>query len=123
MQDLAALLNKMGARIEGAGTSTIRVRGRRKLHGAEHTIIPDRIEAGTFLIAGAITRGDLVITGCVPEHLDALTSKLRQAGAEVTADGSGRAARAGDIASCAPPTSPPKNIPDLPPTCRRSTWR
>jgi UDP-N-acetylglucosamine 1-carboxyvinyltransferase len=83
VQDLAALLVKMGAHIEGAGTSTIRVKGVSKLHGAEHTIIADRIEAGTFLIAGAMTRGDLVISGCVPEHLDALASKMRQAGADV----------------------------------------
>jgi UDP-N-acetylglucosamine 1-carboxyvinyltransferase len=87
VQDLAALLNKMGARVEGAGTSTIRVQGVTKLHGAEHTIIADRIEAGTFLIAGAMTRGDLVIENCVPEHLDALASKLRQAGAEVASAG------------------------------------
>jgi UDP-N-acetylglucosamine 1-carboxyvinyltransferase len=84
VQDLAALLIKMGARIEGAGTSTIHVEGVSKLHGTEHTIIADRIEAGTFLIAGAITRGDLVISDCVPEHLDALASKMRQAGAEVS---------------------------------------
>jgi UDP-N-acetylglucosamine 1-carboxyvinyltransferase len=82
--DLAELLTKMGARIEGAGTSTIRIRGVEKLHGAEHTIIPDRIEAGTFLIAGAITGGDLTITGCYPEHVGALVSKLQQAGLEVT---------------------------------------
>ena len=84
VQDLAALLNKMGAQIEGAGTSTIRVQGVGKLHGAEHTIIADRIEAGTFLIAGAMTRGDLAIADCVPEHLDALVSKMRQAGAEIS---------------------------------------
>jgi UDP-N-acetylglucosamine 1-carboxyvinyltransferase len=84
VQDLAALLTKMGARIEGAGTSTIRVQGVGKLHGAEHTIIADRIEAGTFLMAGAITRGELLIEHCVAEHLDALAAKLRQAGAEVT---------------------------------------
>src|SRR5499425_2224919 len=71
VQDLAALLNKMGARIEGAGTSTIRIEGVSKLHGAEHTIIPDRIEAGTFMIAGAITRGDVLVSACVPEHVDA----------------------------------------------------
>lgn len=88
VQDLADLLNKMGARIEGAGTSTIRVQGVDRLHGAEHTIIADRIEAGTFLIAGAMTRGDLVIENCVPEHLDALAGKLRQAGAEVSLVGS-----------------------------------
>jgi UDP-N-acetylglucosamine 1-carboxyvinyltransferase len=83
VQDLAALLNKMGARIEGAGSSTIRIQGVSRLHGAEHSIIADRIEAGTFLIAAAITHGDVVISGCVPEHVDALSAKMRQAGAEV----------------------------------------
>ena len=67
--DLADLLNKMGAQIEGAGTSTIRVQGVTKLHGAKHRIIPDRIEAGTFIIAGAITGGDLNVAGCDPPHL------------------------------------------------------
>jgi UDP-N-acetylglucosamine 1-carboxyvinyltransferase len=82
--DLAGLLIKMGARIEGAGTPEIRIQGVEELHGAEHTIIPDRIEAGTFLIAGAITRGDVTITGCNAEHLGALVSKLQQAGVDVT---------------------------------------
>jgi UDP-N-acetylglucosamine 1-carboxyvinyltransferase len=82
--DLAHLLTRMGARIEGAGTSTIHVQGVDRLGGAEHTIIPDRIEAGTFLVAGAITRGDISVTGCVPDHLRALISKLQQAGVEVT---------------------------------------
>jgi UDP-N-acetylglucosamine 1-carboxyvinyltransferase len=82
--DLAKLLIAMGARIEGAGTSTIHVQGVEKLGGAEHTIIPDRIEAGTFLIGGALTRGDLMVRGCLPEHLRALIAKLQQAGAEVT---------------------------------------
>ena len=77
--DVAALLTKMGASIEGAGTSTIRVRGVTKLHGAEHTIIPDRIEAGTFLVAGAITHGDLTVRNCDPQHLRALIDKLNQA--------------------------------------------
>jgi UDP-N-acetylglucosamine 1-carboxyvinyltransferase len=85
--DLAALLTKMGADIEGAGTSTIRIRGVGKLHGAEHTIIPDRIEAGTLIAAGSITGGDLRVTNCVPEHLFAFIAKLRQAGAEITAEG------------------------------------
>ena len=84
VSDLADLLTKMGAQIEGAGTSEIRIQGVDRLHGAEHTIIPDRIEAGTYLIAGAITGGDVTITGCAPEHLEALVSKLQQAGAEVT---------------------------------------
>ncbi len=81
--DLADLLIAMGAKIEGAGTPTIRVQGVERLHGAEHTIIPDRIEAGTFLVAGAITRGDVVVTNCQPEHVAALTMKMRQAGAEI----------------------------------------
>ncbi|MCL6506215.1 MAG: UDP-N-acetylglucosamine 1-carboxyvinyltransferase [Bryobacteraceae bacterium] len=87
--DLAELLSKMGARIQGAGTSTIRVQGVSRLHGARHTIIPDRIEAGTFLIAGAITAGDVVVTDCVPEHLGALLAKLRQAGVELSDAGPG----------------------------------
>jgi UDP-N-acetylglucosamine 1-carboxyvinyltransferase len=82
--DLADLLGKMGAHIEGAGTSTIRIQGVEQLHGAEHTIIPDRIETGTFLIAGAISGGDVTVTGCNPEHVGALVAKLQQAGVEAT---------------------------------------
>ncbi|MGD0869598.1 MAG: UDP-N-acetylglucosamine 1-carboxyvinyltransferase [Bryobacteraceae bacterium] len=94
--DLAELLVKMGARIEGAGTSTIKVEGVERLHGAEHTIIADRIEAGTFLLAGAITGGDLTVTGCVPEHMGALVSKLQQTGLGVTQpDASSLRVRAG----------------------------
>ena len=81
--DLAALLNAMGAKIEGAGTSTIRVKGVAKLHGARHRINPDRIEAGTFLIAGAITGGDLNVTDCNPAHLGALIAKLEQCGVKL----------------------------------------
>jgi UDP-N-acetylglucosamine 1-carboxyvinyltransferase len=82
--DVAALLTKMGASIEGAGSSTIRVHGVEKLSGATHEIVPDRIEAGTFLVAGAITGGDLILRGCAPGHLRALIEKLQQAGADVT---------------------------------------
>ena len=78
--DLASLLTAMGAVIEGAGTSTIRVQGVASLHGARHRINPDRIEAGTFLIAGAITRGDLNVDCCNPAHLGSLLNKLEQAG-------------------------------------------
>jgi UDP-N-acetylglucosamine 1-carboxyvinyltransferase len=78
--DLADLLNKMGARIEGAGTSTIRIQGVSKLHGAKHRIIPDRIEAATFIIAAALTGGDLNVAGCDPLHLGALLQKLDEAG-------------------------------------------
>jgi UDP-N-acetylglucosamine 1-carboxyvinyltransferase len=83
IRDLAELLIGMGARIEGAGTSIIKVRGVERLHGAEHTIIPDRIEAGTFVLAAAISRGDVVVTDCTPEHIAALTVKMQKAGAEV----------------------------------------
>jgi UDP-N-acetylglucosamine 1-carboxyvinyltransferase len=78
--DLAALLNKMGARIEGAGTATIRIHGVEKLHGAKHRIIPDRIEAATFIIAGALTGGDINVSGCDPSHLGALLQKLKEVG-------------------------------------------
>ena len=81
--DLAALLIAMGARIEGAGTSTIRVQGVSRLHGARYRINPDRIEAGTFLVAGAITGGDLTVADCNPAHLSAVINKLQEAGAHV----------------------------------------
>ena len=81
--DLAALLTAMGAKIEGAGTSTIRVQGVTKLHGARHRINPDRIEAGTFLIAGAMTGGDLIVANCNPSHLGAVITKLQEAGVRI----------------------------------------
>jgi UDP-N-acetylglucosamine 1-carboxyvinyltransferase len=87
--DLAALLIKMGARIEGAGTSTIRVQGVESLHGATHAVIPDRIETGTFLVAGAITGGDLLLTDCEPGHLTAVIDKLRECGVEIEPKGGG----------------------------------
>jgi UDP-N-acetylglucosamine 1-carboxyvinyltransferase len=85
--DLVNLLIKMGARIEGAGTSCLRIDGVERLHGATHTVIPDRIEAGTFLIAGAITGGELVLNGCAPGHLTAVLAKLRETGVEISAEG------------------------------------
>ena len=81
--DLATLLIAMGAQIEGAGTSTIHVQGVSRLHGTRYRINPDRIEAGTFLIAGAITGGDLTVADCNPEHLGALIAKLQEAGVRV----------------------------------------
>ncbi len=80
--DLAALLTKMGARIEGAGTSTISIQGVPELHGATHAIVPDRIEAGTFLIAGALAGDPLTLSGVNPAHFSALTDKMQQAGVE-----------------------------------------
>jgi len=84
--DLAELLIKMGAKIEGHGTPTIRVQGVESLHGTTHTIIPDRIEAGTFLVAGAITGGDILLENCEPGHLKAVIDKLRECGAEITCE-------------------------------------
>ncbi len=78
--DLIHLLRKMGAEIRGEDTSTLRIHGVEKLHGAEHSVIADRIEAGTFLVAGAMTGGDLTIADCAPEHLGAVIAKLEKAG-------------------------------------------
>jgi UDP-N-acetylglucosamine 1-carboxyvinyltransferase len=85
--DLASLLTAMGANIEGAGTTTIRVQGVSRLHGARYRINPDRIEAGTFLVAGAITGGDLTVAGCNPEHLGAVIGKLEEVGVRVDVTG------------------------------------
>jgi UDP-N-acetylglucosamine 1-carboxyvinyltransferase len=87
VSDLAALLNKMGARIEGAGTSTIRIHGVDKLHGARHRIIPDRIEAGTFVIAAALTGGDLIVSNCDPHHMGAVLQKVQECGVKIRANG------------------------------------
>ncbi len=84
VMDLANLLVKMGAKIEGAGTSTIRIKGVEKLHGARHRIIPDRIEAATFIIAGALTGGDLMVSSCDPSHQTGLLQKLEEAGVKFT---------------------------------------
>lgn len=83
IEDLAGLLNKMGARIKGAGTTKIEIEGVESLSGAEHTIIPDRIETGTFVVAAAITGGELEITNCQPEHLRAVIEKLRETGVDI----------------------------------------
>ena len=84
VEELARVLNKMGAHIRGAGTPLITVEGVEELHPLDHAIIPDRIEAGTLMVAAAITRGNVLIRDCMPEHLDAVLAKLRAAGAEVT---------------------------------------
>ena len=81
--DLAELLNKMGARVTGAGTSTITIEGVEALHGASHSIIPDRIETGTFIAAGAMTNSDLELTACNPGHLTSVIAKMREAGANI----------------------------------------
>ena len=81
--DVANFLNSMGANIKGAGTDTIRIRGVERLHGSEYSIIPDQIEAGTYMIAAAATGGDVYIRNVIPKHLEAITAKLIEIGAKV----------------------------------------
>ncbi len=95
VEDLAVVLNKMGARITGAGTSIITIDGVDELQPIEHAIIPDRIEAGTFAVAAAITRGDVLLTGARAEHMEAILAKLRAAGATVTVEAGGVRVRGG----------------------------
>ena len=80
IEDLAIFLNAMGAKISGAGSPTITIKGVRKLHGAEHRVIPDRIEAATYALAGAVTGGDVTVKSCNPGHLSAVLDKMREAG-------------------------------------------
>ena len=82
--DVANFLNSMGANVKGAGTDVIRIRGVHKLHGTEYSIIPDQIEAGTFMCAAAITRGDVMVQNVIPKHLEAISAKLIEMGCEVT---------------------------------------
>ena len=82
--DLANFLNKMGARIKGAGTDTIKIEGVERLKGVTHHVIPDRIETGTFMVAAAITKGNVLIENVVPDHLKAVIAKLRECGVEIT---------------------------------------
>ena len=81
--DLANFLNSMGARIKGAGTDVIRVRGQERLHGSTYAVIPDQIETGTLMIAAAASHGDVTITGCIPTHMESLSAKLLEMGAKV----------------------------------------
>ncbi len=122
VSDLAALLIAMGAKIEGAGSSTIKVRGVAKLHGARHRINPDRIEAGTFLLAGAITGGDLNVDCCNPAHLGALIAKLEECGVRIKTGKENVRVRSGG-ALRRPGHLHRGGIPASPPTCRRSSWR
>ncbi|ASA97049.1 UDP-N-acetylglucosamine 1-carboxyvinyltransferase [Anoxybacillus sp. FSL W8-0382] len=87
--DLANFLNAMGAKVRGAGTGTIRIDGVTTLYGAEHTVIPDRIEAGTFMIAAAITGGNVLVQGAVPEHLTSLIAKLEEMGVTIVEEDNG----------------------------------
>ena len=84
--DVANMLNAMGANIKGAGTDVIRINGVSTLHGTDYTIIPDQIEAGTFMMAAAATKGDIVIKNVIPKHLESISSKLREIGCEIVED-------------------------------------
>ncbi len=94
VEELARVLNKMGARIRGAGTPLITIDGVAELHPVEHAVIPDRIEAGTLMVAAAITRGNVLVRDCLPEHMEAIVAKLRAAGVEITAEEGGLRVRA-----------------------------
>lgn len=87
--ELAQVLNKMGAKISGAGSNIIRIKGVKRLMATEHTVIPDRIEAGTFMIAAGVTRGNIHIRNCNLDHMEAVVNKLREAGLEIHRDGDG----------------------------------
>ena len=87
--DLANFLNAMGAKVRGAGTGTIRIEGVDKLYGANHSIIPDRIEAGTFMVAAAITGGNILIENAVPEHLRSITAKMEEMGVQIIEENEG----------------------------------
>ncbi len=110
--DLANFINEMGGNVRGAGTDTIRIEGVTELYGTEHHIIPDRIEAGTFMVAAAITKGDVVIENAVPEHMTALISKLQEMGVEITEEGNGlRIKSTGDLKSVDIKTMPHPGFP------------
>ena len=94
--DLASFLNRMGAKIKGAGTDTIRIEGVEKLHGTRHAVIPDRIETGTFMVAAAITRGNVLIKNCLPDHVRPVIAKLIECGAVIQDELEGMRVR-GDI--------------------------
>jgi len=112
VEELALVLNKMGARISGAGTAAITIEGVDELHPIEHAIIPDRIEAGTFAVAAAITRGDILLQGARAEHLDAVIAKLRSAGATVTIEAEGvRVRGGGDLTAVDITTQPHPGFP------------
>jgi UDP-N-acetylglucosamine 1-carboxyvinyltransferase len=98
VEEMARVLNKMGARIRGAGTSLITIEGVDEVHPLDHAIIPDRVEAGTLMVAAAVTRGNVLVKDCSPEHLDAVIAKLQAAGAQVSVEGDAiRVVGRGDI--------------------------
>ena len=110
--DLANFINEMGGKVKGAGTDTIRIEGVEELHGTEHHIIPDRIEAGTFMVAAAITKGNVLIENAVPEHMTALISKMQEMGIEITEEEHGLRVRSeGNLKSVDIKTMPHPGFP------------
>ena len=117
--DLANCLNMMGAEIRGAGTDVIRIRGVKSMHGCEYSIIPDQIEAGSYMVAAAVTGGDVTVRNVIPKHLEPITAKLRLAGCEVEEfDESVRVRRTGDLHPLKIKTMPHPGFPtDRQPRC------
>ncbi|MBV8757220.1 MAG: UDP-N-acetylglucosamine 1-carboxyvinyltransferase [Deltaproteobacteria bacterium] len=111
VEELALVLNKMGAKIQGAGTAIITIEGVDELAPIEHAIIPDRIEAGTFAVAAAMTKGDVLLEGARPEHMDAIIAKLRAMGATVSAEAGGLRVKGGDIKPADITTQPHPGFP------------
>ena len=110
--DVANMLNSMGAKVRGAGTDVIRIRGVERLHGTEYSIIPDQIEAGTFMCAAAVTRGDVTVHNIIPQHMDAITAKLREMGCEINEfDESIRVVGKNQLRSCNVKTLPYPGFP------------
>ena len=99
IEELARVLNKMGARVDGAGTDVIHIEGVESLHGVDHAIIPDRIEAGTFLLAAAAAGGDVLVENVVPEHVEPISARLRMTGCEIVREESGMRVRSGGAGS------------------------
>jgi UDP-N-acetylglucosamine 1-carboxyvinyltransferase len=110
--DLCAFLTKRGAKILGGGTDTITIEGVKELHGAAHWVIPDRVEAGTYLMAGAITGGDVLVKGCVPDHLGSVLKKVQEMGVELTESPGGmRIRRSGPLKAVEVKTLPYPGFP------------
>jgi UDP-N-acetylglucosamine 1-carboxyvinyltransferase len=122
VEELARVLNKMGARVDGAGTDVIHIEGVDTLHPVDHAIIPDRIEAGTFMVAAAAAGGDVLVEGVVPEHVEPTARSCAPRASRSTARRAGMRVRSPAGARCAPWTSPPRRTRASPPTCRRSSW-
>lgn len=111
--DLANFLNSMGADIRGAGTDVIKIRGVQHLHGTTYSIIPDQIEAGTYMVAAAATNGDVLVKNVIPKHLESISAKLREMGAQVTEyDEAVHVKSSGRLSRCNIKTMPASRFPN-----------